>query len=153
MELTSRLEKLAPTLGSAVGLSFTKAFGLLPSTSTPRALSTGTVAGASGGGLLSMSYLQSLSSAPPAGLLPQPAFAAPASTATVAVAASTSVVSGVAASSAAAGVALSTAAASSAKIAPEISSTTSPTPEPPLPGFGVSSGTVVSPPTNPPGKP
>jgi hypothetical protein len=59
-ELTGRIEKLAPQLASAVATSFVKSFGLVPV-----AVLTST---ATSGGLLSPSFLQSLSSPTTSGL-------------------------------------------------------------------------------------
>lgn len=75
-ELTNRLEKLAPALGTAVSASFTKAFlgvstGTAPS--GPPAASSGAYAGAGfggRGGLVPLSMFQNLTTAPPAGYPP-----------------------------------------------------------------------------------
>ena len=105
-DLTDRIEKLAPGLGAAVGDSFAKAFGLIPSTSTHVTHSTATIAGATGGGLVPMSFFDHLSTEAPAGL------AIP--TAPAAVVRSSAAVSAVAVSSATAPVSISVSTAAAA---------------------------------------
>lgn len=63
-DLTDRIEKLAPQLAAAVAASFVKSFAIGGAPAAPAvAGSSATVAGSGGGGLLSLDYLQSLSSA------------------------------------------------------------------------------------------
>ncbi len=141
--LTGRLEALAPKLGQEVGHEFARAFGLLASTAPARGgLPPPPKSAPAGQGILPLSYLLSLSSAPADAPPPRPTPAAVPGAAPAPAAVSVPAVPAPAAPVAPAAVAVSTSSAA----APVSVSTAAPAPPPPAPtAVPVSSTPAASP--------